>query len=69
MLSRGGEAKNITIIIIIAGNEVEISGWTLRKDSSSEGDRALGQAPQDSGDGPKLLDFKKHFDNALRHRV
>jgi len=27
------------------------------------------QAPQSSGQGPKLMEFKKHLNNALRHRV
>lgn len=27
------------------------------------------QAPRGSGHGPKLLEFKKHLDNALRHMV
>jgi len=27
------------------------------------------QAAQGSGHGPKLLEFKEHWDNAFRHRV
>ena len=29
----------------------------------------LKQAPEGHGHGPKLLEFKKHLDNALRYRV
>ena len=36
--------------------------------SSLEGVRALEQASQGSGHSPNLLEFKKHLDNALRHR-
>ena len=37
------------------------------KGSSPGGGWALEQAPQGSGHGPKLLEFKKHSDNALRN--
>ena len=39
------------------------------KGSSPGGGWALEQAPQGSGHGPKLLEFKKHLDNALSHTV
>lgn len=42
------------------------SVWGLGKGSSSESGRALGQA---LGHTPKLLELKKHLDNALRHRL
>ena len=37
--------------------------------STPEGGWALEQAPQGSGHGPKLLEFKESLDNALRHEV
>ena len=37
--------------------------WGLGKGSAPQ------QTPQDSGPGPKLLEFKKHLYNALRRRV
>ena len=39
------------------------------KGSSTKGGHALEQAPYGSGHGPKLLEFKKHLDSALRHRI
>ena len=39
------------------------------KGSSPGGGWALEQAPQGSGHGPKLLEFKKRLDNALSHTV
>lgn len=47
----------------------EGSGRVLRKGTSSKGGQALEQAPQDSGHTPKLLVFKEHSDNVLRHRI
>jgi len=38
------------------------SGWVLGKGSSLRGGRALGQAPQGSGHGTELLEFKKCLD-------
>jgi len=45
------------------------SGCWLGKDSSSDGDYALEQAPWGSGHRPKLLEFKKCLDSALVNRV
>jgi len=45
------------------------SGWVLGKGYSPETVWALAQAPQGSGHCPKLLEFKKQLDNALRHMV
>lgn len=47
--------------------EGQIGYW--EKVHHCEGGQALGQAPQGSGHGPRLLELKKNLDSALRHRV
>ena len=43
--------------------------WGLGTGSAPQGGRALEQAAQGSGHGPRLPEFKDHLDNTLRHRV
>ena len=47
----------------------EGSAWALGKGSSPESDWAPEQAPQGSGHGPKLLEFKEHLNNAQPYRL
>lgn len=45
----------------------EGSGWCQEKGSSSESGQTLERAPQGSGYGHKLPEFKKHLGSALVH--
>lgn len=41
--------------------------WALENDSSPEGGQTLEQAPQGSGYGLKMPEFKKHLGNVFSH--
>jgi len=41
----------------------------LGKVSTPEGSGSMEDAPQGSGHGPKLLEFKEHLESTLRHGV